>query len=373
MAVSSVSKGQDIPHDLLIVVDATGSTSFYLHSLRAALPQILSLSALTGCFRKIGIIAYRDYDASDISRTELIEWSGWYNEADEFSSSYPDLIKFAKNLTAGGNGDTPEAVKTGLSKAFEVMSGPTLMLLFADAPPHSPANKDGSFSTNHRVEQQILSDKALYGGHSSKFLDWVSACKTLAGGRAQVFCIIDRNLEAWNTGFFVFLAKVTGGLCFGVDDRDAHNISLMTVSLILKWIGVESQDAEALSPIYLNGYWKEQSLHLVENEVDSPAGEYFDTPSLSHADSINVKTTQVSNKVLAKKIHKSQGIFNFVERYPLNDDYRRLVAKHLKVTIDTDVTALALNPVLGDLWRAVCKDRTSEHKQALVASFGLVS
>ncbi len=58
-------------HDLLIVADATYSMSTYLKSLNTSLPQILRISSLTGCFSRIGLLAYRDYSDAD-----LLQWSG---------------------------------------------------------------------------------------------------------------------------------------------------------------------------------------------------------------------------------------------------------------------------------------------------------
>lgn len=50
-------------YDLLIITDATFSMSHYLRSLNTSLPQIISVSALTGCFSRIGLLAYRDYNS----------------------------------------------------------------------------------------------------------------------------------------------------------------------------------------------------------------------------------------------------------------------------------------------------------------------
>jgi hypothetical protein len=58
-------------HDLLILTDATASMGGYLRSLNKSLPEIIRISALTGCFERIGVLAYRDY-----YKGELTEWSG---------------------------------------------------------------------------------------------------------------------------------------------------------------------------------------------------------------------------------------------------------------------------------------------------------
>src|ERR1700712_2208911 len=91
-------------YDLLILVDATYSMSDYLESLQTSLPKIISISALTDSFSRIGLLAYRDYCDSD-----LLEWSGWmYPEALNEGKEQPDLLAVARTLEPIGGGDYPE-------------------------------------------------------------------------------------------------------------------------------------------------------------------------------------------------------------------------------------------------------------------------
>jgi hypothetical protein len=113
-------------HDLLIVADATASMGTYLASLNTSLPEVIRISLLTGCFQRIGIIAYRDYNGG-----EIVEWSGWYYVSGQVTPSptlkvsdittRAELLMFARGLKAEFGGDWPEATKTGLAKAYEVM------------------------------------------------------------------------------------------------------------------------------------------------------------------------------------------------------------------------------------------------------------
>ena len=370
-------------HDLLIIVNATASMRVYLQSLQHALPQILWLSSLTGCFERIGVLAYRDYDLN-----EVIEWSGWYDESRE--SENPDLIQFVKRLEprSGFRPDLPEAVKTGLAKAFDVMNEDidTLVLLYADAPPHASQRTrrgrlDYGISMSERndaKEQRMLAVKKSHGGHGPRFADWVSACKTLARGkgnegRAQVFCIVDRWLAGPQIGYFMFLSNLTGGACLHLSDKDAHNISLVTVSSILAWMGVDDfKEADAYLSAKLAEYKNIDSLNLVKDEVT--AGDYFSPEASNPFLYEKSRETPISTKLLGIKIarkHSEGRPVHFAKRYFSDFEYRQVVVKHLKQIILNDVTTLALNPVFGDLWRAVCNDRKSEHRQGLISTFGL--
>jgi hypothetical protein len=192
-------------YDLLILTDATASMDAYLRSLNKSLPEIIRISTLTGCFNRIGILAYRDYCGG-----ELTDWSGWYskgadqsNVENEGGNSCPpgqkfisrsDLLEFAKKLCPEYGGDWPEAVKTGLAHAYEVMraDAKTVLLLYADAPPHMPATG----GNNRSREKSALKKEARYGGYGHLFIDWTSAAEALRAGekQAQVFSIIQSHL-----------------------------------------------------------------------------------------------------------------------------------------------------------------------------------
>jgi hypothetical protein len=179
-------------YDLLILVDSTYSMSSYLASLQASLPQIIQISTLTDCFSRIGLLAYRDY-----CDKELLDWSGWLSPSAITDEPKVDLIQAAKNLYAMGGGDGPEATKTGLARAYELMraDATTIILLYTDAPPHTIANGDETDrSSNFGPEQKALKVETSYGGFGSQFADWVTASKWLSGRlgakKAQVFSIL---------------------------------------------------------------------------------------------------------------------------------------------------------------------------------------
>ena len=63
---------------------------------------------------------------------------------------------------------------------------------------------------------------------------------------------------------------------------------------------------------------------------------------------------------------------DFAKRYSGDDEkFKNTVVQQLRAIINEDVTTISLNPVFGSLWRAVCNDRTSEHREELITAFGL--
>ncbi|KAH6671321.1 hypothetical protein B0J14DRAFT_93250 [Halenospora varia] len=357
----------DVPevYDLLILVDATYSMSDYLESLQTSLPKIISISALTDSFSRIGLLAYRDYCDSD-----LLEWSGWmYPEALNEGKEQPDLLAVARTLEPIGGGDYPEATKTGLAKAYEVMreEATTIVLLYTDAPPHTTINGYNNGYDNHEKEQKALAEVGSYGGFGPEFTDWVHAGRMMAmkesgKKRAQVFSILAPNMQRSDGNYYTFLSTLTGGACFYLNTDRPGNIAKVTVDLLLAWMGAEKAGAAVVEiAAKLAKFKSSAGIENVKKEATKKSTHETHTEEL-------VMSSAVLREFIPKR--KTQ-VKDFAQRYTSDPAYKRLVVEHLKKIIEQDVSSISLNPVFGSLWRAVCNDRTNEKREELIASFGL--
>ena len=361
-------------YDLLILVDATASMSNYLASLRQSLPQVISISALTNCFERIGLLAYRDYCDKDI-----VDWSGWTQPSLPKNVKQPDLVEISSKLQATGGGDWPEATKTGLSEAYKQMraEATTLILLYTDAPPHVDGEDNGY---KHAIkEREALSDAKKSGKHGKLFTDWVTAAQTLrtSNKKAHVISILDRGFTQAESSFYTFLSAVTDGASMYVTGAPA-DISQTTVEVLLAWMGVHKAGAESVTlPAQLCRYTDASQILLVQSETDKLANDFF--PARTDVRISNVKkdtkfekiklSTEVLNKYLPKKVSPLQ---DFSKTYKNSKAYRELVVRQLRDIIERDVSAISLNPVFGSLWRTFCNDRSDEnsHRQELLDLFG---
>ncbi|KUJ12891.1 uncharacterized protein LY89DRAFT_652250 [Mollisia scopiformis] len=372
-------------YDLLILVDATYSMRSYLNSLQTSLPQIIQISALTDCFSRIGLLAYRDYCDKD-----LLDWSGWLTPSSDTATVV--LVARAKKLNPLGGGDGPEATKTGLARAYELMrvDATTIILLFTDAPPHSFSN--GSLkdtSSNYGAELKALSDETCYGGHGLQFVDWVSAANSLRSGdkKAQVFSILERDMRYEEAGYYNYLSAMTGGTCFYLAKSSAADISQVTVDVLLSWMGAGKAGAVGNPdlPAFLTRYADSAGMMVLKNEKDLAACKFFLATSDSAYDSVipdagraaikrgaaNVIKIKASSDVLKKFLpKKNTPVLNFAKRYAVDADYRRVALRELKKIIDTDVVVISLNPIFGSLWRDAVADRDHEARDELVKVFG---
>ena len=362
-------------YDLLILVDATYSMSEYLASLQSSLPQIISISELTNCFERIGLLAYRDY-----CDDRLLEWSGWLSTLSQGEEHNVDLMRMAKNLEPIGGGDGPEATKTGLARAYELMraDATTVVLLYTDAPPHTYANGElGVTHSNYGPELKALEDKSSYGGQGPQFADWVSAAKTLRNGekKAQVFSILERDMGFISAGYYNYLSTMTGGACIYLRDSKPASISKVTVEILLAWMQVEKPGTESVEfPAYLTRYITIENIKLAKSERDTAAKPFFAISwgSTNSSGPSNITQVRLSSNVLKKYLpKKSTPVQDFGKRYKVDEQYKKIAVDQLRRLINDDVVAISLNPVFGSLWRVVCNDRANEVREELITLFGL--
>ncbi|GMG06845.1 unnamed protein product [Aspergillus oryzae] len=364
-------------HDLLLVVDATASMSSFLASLRASLRQIVSMSVLTRCFSRIGLLAYRDYSAPN-----LLQWSGWYDTSQNATGTQPDLLEIAASLRTEGNYDTPEAAKTGLAKAYEVMrsDAKTVILFYTDAPPHMAGNAQlpdlWRIEDNGISEREALSDPTSYGGYGPVFKDWVSACNLLREGekKAQVFCLLQPGMSHSFVSYYNYLCTMTQGSCIVLHGDLPSVITKVTIEVLLTWMGLGKQAVEDVGEArypQLVSYPDLTGIDSLHSEHDEEASLFFPTPGC-FGPAGGLKLQHLSPYIMEKYIHKKGSpVDDFAKSWVTDPSYQELAVKHLKHIITEDVSVIALNAVFATLWRNICNDRAHPARSELLDAFSL--
>lgn len=370
-------------YDLLILVDSTYSMASYLSSLQTSLPQIIQISELTDCFSRIGVLAYRDYCSI------LLEWSGWLSPSNadikgQAKKSAADLIKMVKSLKPGAGGDWPEASKTGLAHAYELMrkDAKTIILLYTDAAPHTSMNGQvGGQNSYLGHELKALNDKNSYGGFGPLFADWVSASHWLSGRtgekKAQVFSILDKHMYTNDANFYNYMSTMTNGASFFLEDPKPASISKVTIEVLLSWMGVEKAGAASADiPALMARYNSVEGIESLKNENDPAADKFFMATAAGRmteyqTDHVNVTKVPATSEALKDLPKKENPVQDFAKRYNSDPQYKKLAMSIIKQIIEDDVVSISLNPVFGSLWRAVCSDRNSPERDTILAAFGL--
>ncbi|EHK44728.1 hypothetical protein TRIATDRAFT_220452 [Trichoderma atroviride IMI 206040] len=360
--------------DLLLLTDATASMGHFLTALNKSLPEILSVSALTGCFERMGVLAYRDYCDSP-----LIEFSGWCSPAGNYQGpdivSQDDVLEMARKIQPTGGGDWPEAAKTGLAKAYTVMrpEATTIVLLYADAPPHFKETDE----TNYRLEKAALTGNDMFGEDGKLFVDWTSAAKTFAAGpkKAVVFSVIQMaNVNTHSA--FLYLSTVTGGNLFEIQDMAPDKISQLTIGILLTWmrLGKTTSNAEAKLG-YLTRYESHADILTANTEEDPVLRKYIGKGHFSRTPFVleclnNVKTEAVTLGQVPGLV-KARGprVESFADKYNNDPGYKSMAFSQLRLIIESNVSAISLNPVFGSLWRAACNDRLNPGRDELLNLF----
>ena len=368
--------------DLLILIDATASMQTYINALNKSLPKIISVSALTDCFARIGILAYRDYNEGDLTL-----WSGWCGDGED--TTREELIKFAKDLKPEFGGDWPEAAKTGFAQAYSLIreEAKTLFMVYTDAPPHMIWNTH----RNRFQEQKHLATNP-FGTSDELFRDWVSASKHLQYGpkKVQVFALVQSSLID-TLSPFAYLCHRNNGVCLELTGNPTENvISTLSMNLLLNWMGVEKEKAPVKNGkkpevVHPSGKWLQyKMLDLIEeltDERDKRANVFFlqkDTKEATDTARGNIQSTEVNTEWKPVKGRteplripgRPTSVQNFAKRYASDADYKRIVVTHLRAIIKEDVSSIAINPIFGTLWRAVCNDRSNEDRDDLIRDFG---
>ncbi|KAI0535465.1 hypothetical protein GGR58DRAFT_529470 [Xylaria digitata] len=321
-----MAENSSTDYDLLIITDATASMDRFLIALNNSLPKIIAMSVLTDSFARIGVLAYRDYYGG-----KLIEWSEWYGK--DGTIDRDTLIRFTKNLKAGGGSDWPEATKTALARAYSVMrsDAKTLILL-------TPTQ----LLTCLGATEQTDSDK-----------------------KAQVFTISDHNPISMIP--YVFMGYETSGAFLKLDGNDSNAISSLTMSILLAWLGVAKPGTNSDLGAELHTYNDTRMISSIQNELDPLAKKYFST----HYIYFMLQNCRVDDEMLRSVIKgRDTPMQNLDKRYMTDSRYRAEVTEHLGKIIEENVSSMAINPIFGSLWRAVCNDRKNNARDLLISKFG---
>ena len=402
-----MSQSNDEVYDLLILVDATYSMVNFLEALQTSLPKVIAISNLTDSFSRIGLLAYRDYTEASRSENGMLQWSGWYgDQVGPCDNGHPSataqtLTSMAAGLEPIGGGDYPEATKTALARAHQLMrkDATTIILLYTDAPPHCWMVADKDHDSNYFLEQTALRHPLSYGGTGHKFADWVSACNTFHEGekKAHVFCFLHRELanSPMQGGYYTYLSTITRGACFSLTNPEPQIIAQITVDVLLTWMGAGKEGVENTKmAAKLMRYKSGANIGSITSEQDEVANTYFwATSEKAKGDRVlinprlfeaqqkqaqtermraNITKAAVSTTLLQKYLPKRRiPIVDFAKRYAEDTTYKAVVVEQLNDIIKTDVASMSLNPVFGKLWRAVCKDRENPARDELITAFGL--
>lgn len=315
---------------IIFLVDATGSMGAYCQSVGSTAQQMFAvLDVLFEGSANVDIVTYEDYcDGERVIRTT------------PQGASQDELISFASGLKAGGGGDTPEAVKTGLNHIVGLLtqynesdsgaSGRTIIIHYTDAPPHHAAC--GSSAANIKAEQKALNGKV-------PGFDWVNICVALQGLSVQVVTFIPGGKLQHVSQFMSMLGAVVI-----LPATSPTSITEHTMGFLLQIMG------QPFRP-----------LSCLRHQLPGLSDETCD------------KFKAALDKSLDKEDHVFQPHPSFVKdlrllisQFEKSEAFQDCVYNALKSLLVPDkVLALTYNNILGLLWRVVCRRREDPRTQPM--------
>ncbi|KAJ2978061.1 hypothetical protein NQ176_g4026 [Zarea fungicola] len=371
MATNDTSKKV---YDLVLLTDATSSMSYFIDGLNRALPEIISLMALTSCFERIGVAAYRD-----MADARVTEWSGWYCSPScsrqQEAVDQESLLRMAGRIVPTGGDDEPEAAKTGLAMVYSKMrpEATTLIILYTDALAHF-SNPGGD---NYKREiKKLTGTPSQFGPSDSTFVDWVRGAWLMRNGpkRGIVFPILARS-RLTNFTSYTFLATVTSGNAFVLGDPSATQISQLSVALLLTWMRLGKtikRNGTVIAGVL--SYYSTKGIERVTSEDSPELSSYIafgfsppnKSPSLKNSTEGSVSMESLPGIVKARGPKMS----SLSTAYTQDPQYKEMAMEQLRRIISHDVSIISVNPIFSSLWRTVCADRANQGRNELVTLFG---
>ncbi|KAF5625652.1 dihydroxyacid dehydratase [Fusarium sp. NRRL 52700] len=362
--------------DLMIVFDAVTGGSVGVAALKQAIPDIINFAALTDCFERIGVLAYRNYAYTP---EKVIEWSGWcYPSCDPSPPSIDDILQFVQYLEMPDDSEyhsTTCASKTALAKACQEMRirSRTIILLYNHAPPMFEHNSGHHYD----LEQKSLTDG--YGERGRLFKNWINGATVLAGVTEFVVMAavlsfslmspdnisgdIKENISNWSP--YLYLSSTTGADFY----RTTYNsrvISRLTIGLLLTWMQADGHIN--IPQAFRIAYRSNPTLLYTASEANIETFCGPECGNLQTFDTILEPRREVdSNDQQLSKFTSRNLASNYING---SEYHKTVIARHLDRIIRTNVSVITIHPLFGRLWAAVCLDRTGNNiKRTLLEKF----
>jgi hypothetical protein len=311
--------------ELAIVVDATGSMSSTLASLKPSLTQLCRLLPLFVKAR-FHLIIYRDFDCK---AADVYQHHGPF-EATDISQ----MLNVISNTGPIGGGDSEECQKVAFNRFLEdVPTGKRILFHFTDAAPHRfPFPAKGS--DNHYKE-----------GHNLKvngwIQDWVPLCQKYKELEIPVYTIGVIGGESLK--YYSLMSEMTGGDVVLLRDNQVDTILKATTIVFPRALGYDEYNLVNLA-----------SLIRMTDPSNIPSTEDCN-------DFRNMKTIVLtfSND---GQTHELKKAFDVCTRQKLEHRYKNdadfqasCFNTFVSMVKEGNILAITYNPLLGSLYRNMCR------------------
>lgn len=304
---------------LLFLIDVTGSMGNWIGALVKFLPTTIRSMALTRVFDQVAIFPYTDYDHATPCKT-----SG-YVSCDDLEA-IKKLHNFAANLRATGGGGRPEAWKTALEfiqENSQLQEGKLFIIHLTDAAPHV----EGKLDKEGKQEKAALGSRFEFFGLMERFL---TRFPSLHYSCLATCC----------HPFYCYLAQKTGGSVHELEGATSSSNIITQISRIFNgWFGFP--DPCGSRNVIATTQFSDET-ELAKFPVQFCSQPIFPDKLLSNAISSTIQCM------------KSESL------------YLEHIFDELKEIIEENPMSLTISPILGKMWRELCKRRCDIRRDELI-------
>jgi hypothetical protein len=351
MSASNIAMSNIAKSKIAFIIDCTASMENNIQAIANAMQQLYSIMKLCGLNISVQFILFRDYSV------DICEWT---IKISPVMTDFQEVISFISSIQTRGNSDIPEACKTALFEALELIDENTIVFLYTDAPPHEDITLENLRKNNPKYKNSTWKDIM------SAFTD-LSATLTITQARiyyAQRQRVANSILEAAKLGpyYSQWLNIINHDKYKTLRDKNqiyifsnTHNANMVfNYSALGTYINMKITSSSAITNI---------TIGVFLNLIGVPFSQ--DVAILS--------TFQVLNTLFGKiEIGNVQhnfypfpciedircNITEIITKFRSNDTFKNLVFTVLeKLITPTYVMSLTTNDIFGKLWRECCKQR----------------
>jgi hypothetical protein len=294
---------------LLIILDCTSSMQISIDGIKKAIFQLFSIGNLCGSNVSIQFVLYRDY---------CINCCIWTTKISPVMTDCNVVSTFINDIHAARGGtDSPEASKTALFKALDLINEDTIVFFYTDALPHN----DIIQTANAR------SEVAAIGYNNFMWSTIVNHEKyKMLRDKNQIYMI-----TTYNYSNLIFAYSNMATMVY-ISTNSSIAITNASIGIWLNLIGVPfTQDSSVLTSFNVIKYL------FGKIEYVSFTNNFYPFPCI---ESMRVNISDI------------------ITKFRTDETFMNMVFSILNKIIHPDyVMSLTTNDIFGKLWRECCKKR----------------
>lgn len=296
----------------------------WIAALNACLPNFIRSVALTGIFDSLSIGTYTDYDNNEV-------WMYSGNCSTKNVKDIENLRNFAANIRTRGGG-AEEASKTAIYKLIElgIKTDKLYILHLADMPPHPDF---GGMCRDSLMEKQFLGDNYNFITLAKLFTDTYP--------NSRYCCLTSTTRE----NLYCYLAQKNGG--------DVCKINRITQESISKHINH-----------ILNGWMNIDDTPVTISQI--PNKDYQSERDTYTAYAVQKQAPVTPDQLL------SSSVLNTIKKIRSDEPFIEYTIAEFSSIINTDPMLLTNSPLIGKLWRELCKRRHDRRRDELIEQLSKV-